>query len=204
MQQNRYMPDSLIVLRTPRLRLSPLSDSDAEDVLRIYADAETWQHLPAGRFTSMDDARRHVAESIRSWREHGLGPWAVRLRQQQAGPDTGGHLIGGGGVRYIEEAGVWNLGYRLDRASWGHGYATELARAAVRRAAQVEPRTPVTARVLAINPASVAVLEKAGLTMVWEGPKPDGAAQGDPSLLSRVYSDRPLGADATRWLIEHS
>jgi RimJ/RimL family protein N-acetyltransferase len=193
-------------LRTARLRLDPLTPADASDVLRIYGDPDTWRHLPQGRFTRIETALEHIAASERSHREHGLGTWAVRVGQ--AGADVSlpvGTFIGAGGVRHLDGGGVWNLGYRLDRRAWGRGLATELAVAALAAAAEVGPQIPVTARVLTTNPASVAVLEKIGLTLVWEGVRADAAAASDgTAVLRRVYTDRALAPAALSWLVAHA
>ena len=58
------------------------------------------------------------------------------------------------------------LGYRLRRRVWGLGYATEGARALVAHALDVLGYRRVFAHSLVANPASIRVLEKAGLTPV--------------------------------------
>ena len=55
------------------------------------------------------------------------------------------------------------VGYRLPRSAWGHGYATEGARAMVRHAFTVPGVERVVASTMAVNGASRAVLAKAGL-----------------------------------------
>jgi len=193
--------------RTARLRLDPLTPADAEDVLRVYGDPDTWRHLPEGRLTGIDQALEHIESSERSLREHGLGTWAVRV--DAAGADASlpeGAFIGSGGLRYLDDGDVWNLGYRLEPRAWGRGLATEIAVATLEAAAEVAPHVPVTGRVLANNPASVAVLEKLGFTLVWEGPRANVPAPEDGSTppLRRVYSDRALTPTAYDWLVAHA
>jgi ribosomal-protein-alanine N-acetyltransferase len=193
--------------QTARLRLEPLAPSDSGDLFSVYSDPRTWVHLPSGRLTRVEQARERVERSARDVERHGLGMWAVRVRAEGADATLqAGTFIGSGGVGYAAEAEVWNLGYRLDPAAWGRGFASEIARAAVAAAADVTPQVPVTARVLSNNPASVAVLEKIGLTLVWEGqragavPERDGA---DPPT-RRIYADRDLTPAAMRWLVDHA
>ncbi|MFV2121818.1 GNAT family N-acetyltransferase, partial [Streptomyces sp. Act-28] len=65
-----------------------------------------------------------------------------------------------------DSAEVVELGYRLRRAAWGRGYATEGSRALVDRAF-AEPGTErVTAGTMAVNAGSRRVLEKSGLRCV--------------------------------------
>ena len=58
---------------------------------------------------------------------------------------------------------VASIGYRLRRAAWGLGYATEGARALVRRAFTDLGVDEVVATTMAVNAGSRRVLEKAGL-----------------------------------------
>lgn len=188
-----------------RLSLSPLLPSDAREVFRIYGDAGTWEHLPSGRFRSVEQAREHIEKSVTSFREQGLGMWAIRVGDAPGSAGLpAGSFIGTGGMQYLKEGGIWNLGYRLSPEAWGQGFASELAFAALEAAADVAPQIPVTARALTDNGASVAVLEKVGLSLIWEGavPFPDAAEPGATSL-RRVYSDRDLPQGALDWLMAH-
>ena len=55
------------------------------------------------------------------------------------------------------------LGYRLQQADWGQGYATELSKALVSYAFQETAAQQVVATALTTNLASTRVMEKAGL-----------------------------------------
>ena len=59
-----------------------------------------------------------------------MGLYAVALR-------AGARLIGDCGLvaREVEGAQVVEIGWHLERASWGHGYATEAARGVLAHAA---------------------------------------------------------------------
>jgi [ribosomal protein S5]-alanine N-acetyltransferase len=65
-------------------------------------------------------------------------------------------------------AGEVELGYRLRKAAWGKGYATEGSRALVRKAFAELGAECVVATALVGNAASIRVLEKAGLRRVGE------------------------------------
>jgi len=186
------------LLTTARLRLQPLVGSDVPEVHAIYADLGTWLHLQSGRHTSIAQAERMVAESEQSWAASGLGRWAIRPRADL--PGTGlvaGTLIGVASATLMD-CGARNFGYRLTPASWGVGLATEAATAAL--AAARASSYPVTARALAGNPASVRVLERIGLTLVWRGNGAADAEAGSPSseradtvsLERLIFADRPL------------
>ena len=199
------VPDSAApeLLTTARLRLEALAASDVAEVHAIYADLGTWLHLPSGRHTAIAQAERMVEESEKSWAASGLGRWAIRLGADLPGTDlVAGTLIGVASATLMD-CGARNIGYRLTPASWGVGLATEAATVVL--AAARASSYPVTARALARNPASVRVLERIGLTLVWRGQGvAEAPARGtvtapgrpDTTALERlIFADRPLAPD---------
>jgi len=178
---------------TQSLRLRPVDLSDEAaiaDVCVVFRDPATWTHLPAGCPQSDAEVREILARHANSWKDHGLGWWFISSRDSQQQGD--GPVVGIGGCA-LNHPGVpaWNLGFRLDPAVWGHGYASEVAKAGLAAAKAADPDIPVTARVLERNPASWHVLDKSGLTLVWQGDDPsvDPLTTGLPR---RVYADRTL------------
>lgn len=118
-------------------------------------------------------------------------------------------LVGGCGIARGEE-GRLELGYWIDRAHWGLGFATEAARA-VMRIARATGLGRVRAAHVLDNPASARVLRKIGFrptgrietrlcrarndavtTVVYE----DDAAEGpsDASLALEIYRDALVAA----------
>lgn len=188
---------------TSRLLLDIHRPQDVEAVFAISNDPRTWTHLPKARSVDRGPTEEMLNLVDRSWREYGLGSWTVRLRHETALPGLEpevipgmepGVMIGSGGVNLFH-AGThgefWNLGYRLHPDSWGHGLATELSIHAIYCAQEVRPEVPVIARVLSTNPASIAVSQKAGLRIIWEG-KPADATR---KLLDGVPASRLILAD---------
>lgn len=96
--------------------------------------------------------------------------------QQQQQPRTrfqlavtlkdGGRLIGNAGIR-LGSAGSHEaeIGYELAPEEWGHGYATEAARAIVRFGFEELGLHRIGAWTVADNTASARVLEKVGMTV---------------------------------------
>ena len=192
---------------TQRLLLDPPVPGDRDAVLAIASDVRTWEHIPGERVTDPARVDATLAMFGAGWREHGLSQWVVRLRDDVAYPGLEqGRVLGTGGVHLFETdagASVWNLGYRLDPACWGHGFATELARRAVAGAGETLAEVPVIARVLSTNPASSKVAQRAGLRLRWEG-APSAqtlAAVGDESARRLILSDRELDDDVLAWLV---
>jgi RimJ/RimL family protein N-acetyltransferase len=76
----------------------------------------------------------------------------------------GNRLIGNCGFRAQNvDATEGEIGYELDPRYWGHGYATEAARAMLRFGFESFGARRITATVIAENHASIRVLEKLGM-----------------------------------------
>jgi len=115
-------------LETERLVLREFAADDAPEVARAFADPEViwWDPAPF----SLPSADSWVARAREGYAATGMGLYAVLLRAD-------GRLIGDCGLvaRVIEGAAVVEIGWHLERAAWGHGYATEAARGVLAHAA---------------------------------------------------------------------
>ncbi|ROS77048.1 GNAT family N-acetyltransferase [Cellulomonas sp. PhB143] len=188
-------PDlSIDAVRTPRLVLAPAVPDDLDAVHAWFSDPRTCEHVPAVRHTDPEQTRSLIERQVQGREREGLASWVVRLREDV--PERGlraGEAVGWGGASPCPFE-AWNLGYRLDPRAWGMGVATEVSWAALAAARSVRPGRPVTGRVLAHNPASVAVLRKVGMAVRWEG---DAWGTAPGAELTRgvrrmVLADRPL------------
>jgi RimJ/RimL family protein N-acetyltransferase len=86
----------------------------------------------------------------------GSGLWLIHEKDR---PD----LVGTTGLRPLEDLGL-EIFYSLAPASWGKGYATEAARAVLERALGSLGLPEVLAEVDEGNTASIAVIERLGMT----------------------------------------
>lgn len=192
---------------SPRLQLDQPVAEDRDAVFAIGSDPRTWEHIPGERITDPAQVEATLAMFGSGWREHGLSHWIIR--QGSGGQPPGlehGQVLGTGGVHLFEAdpgGRIWNLGYRLAPACWGHGFATELARRAVESAGETLAEVPVIARVLSTNPASAKVAAKAGLRLLWTGEasKKTRAAVGSESVQRLIFADRSLAPETLDWLI---
>ena len=172
------MPDDIL---TARLRLSRPTRADLDAVHAINADPRVWTHFPSLRHTDIAMTVAMMERWERSWKEAGLGSSVVRLRST-------GEVIGNGGCTLLRGE-VWNVGYRIAADHHGHGYATEIAGAAVEHARVIDPDLPIIAFLVEHNRASARVAEKLGLRLMHRGPD---AGNPDPSVMRLVYADREL------------
>lgn len=163
---------------TERLDLRPPDpDGDLDALFAVFSDPEGWWYDPGSRHTDPERTRGWLARAAERWDTDGLSYWTVRRR------DTG-TVIGVGGAQR-QSTGAWNLHYRLAGSEQGHGFATELSRAAMDAAAAVDPDAPVVAWAAEVNVPSQRVAERLGLTNHGPGEDPsDGATR-------LLFADRP-------------
>jgi RimJ/RimL family protein N-acetyltransferase len=157
-ERNLKRMDSLEIpiLSTERLRLRPFRRSDFDDYAAMYSDPEVLRYLGGGP-EPWDRGRswRHMAFQLGHWQLGDRGMWALEQRE------TGTFL---GGVGFADPEG-WpglELAWTLARRWWGHGYATEGARAALAHAFDVWQRDRVISLIHPENRASIRVAERLG------------------------------------------
>jgi RimJ/RimL family protein N-acetyltransferase len=124
---------------------------------RILADARVDEAAWPEHLRTADRAEAMLKDMIAHWERWGFGPWTALL---------GGEPIGYAGLRHAQVGGrpEVELMWFLDAGHWGHGYATELAREAVRVAFEVLELDDVVAETVDVNRASRSVMEKLGMT----------------------------------------
>ncbi len=156
----------------------------------MLSDPAVWQHFPSLRHADHSASEAALTRGVQAWERDGLGWWvARRTSPSDADVEDAGVLVGNGGCT-LRHGAVWNLGYRLVRSAWGHGYAQEIITAARAAATATDPETAITAYLLEHNTESRRSIERAGgFTLVWRGPD---VGSPDPQAVRLLYTDRPL------------
>ncbi|HEY6758939.1 MAG TPA: GNAT family N-acetyltransferase [Baekduia sp.] len=144
---------------TARLAGRRPEPGDALAFARIFTDARVDEEVWPAHLRTTDRAASLLDGMIAHWQRWGFGPWTVLLDGEPIGYDGLQHAHVGG--RPAVE-----LMWFLDPDHWGHGYATEMAREAVRVAFDVLELDEVVAQTVDGNRASRAVMEKLGMTHV--------------------------------------
>ncbi|WP_424888436.1 GNAT family N-acetyltransferase [Streptomyces sp. XH2] len=179
-------------LTTPRLALRPFADTedDLDLVVELDSDPAVMRYITGGRPMTRAEIR---AESFERMLRGGFR--ATHLRET-------GEFIGWHCLRRLPgaPAGSADLGYRLRRAAWGKGYATEGALALIEQGFREPGLERITANTMYVNAPSRRVMEKCGLshsrTYFEDWPHPvEGDEHGDVEyVLTRREWLRHTGA----------
>ncbi len=145
-------------LETERLWLRRLEEADLDfHYKRVFADPDVMRTLRGGVPLSRAEFEGRVRASFfEHWTRHGFGPWVVERKADA-------RLIGHCGLRYWPDSSDVELFYAIERAAWGHGFATEAASASVDAGFRALDLEHISACVTPDNPASIRVLEKLGM-----------------------------------------
>ncbi|RII14249.1 anhydro-N-acetylmuramic acid kinase [Streptomyces sp. YIM 130001] len=145
-------------LRTERLLLREWQAHDLAPWAALNADPEVRAHFPGVLSRAESDAS--AAGFQADLESRGWGWWAVEVRGT-------GEFVGFAGLDPVEEempfSGV-EAGWRLARRAWGHGYATEAARAVAEFAFTGLDLPELLAVTAASNLRSQAVMRRIGMT----------------------------------------
>lgn len=144
------------VLETPRLLLRTYDEGDLGALHEIVSDPVTMQFWPQP--FQLGATKSWLSRALASYREHGLGRWAVMAKES-------GRLVGDCGYLRVEVAGVLevDLGYIFAKDVWGRGLATEAASACLHHGLFALGLPRVVANMEARHLASRRVAEKIGL-----------------------------------------
>jgi RimJ/RimL family protein N-acetyltransferase len=144
------------VFSTERLiiREWTLDEDDVEAAFAIYGDAVVMRHVGEPAAT-LQEARGRL-ERQRSRYGDGFGQWATQLR-------AGGPPIGSTCLHSLDGRPEIEVGWHFARGAWGHGYATEAAREALRYGFERLDLTRIVAVVRPENDRSRRVTQRLGM-----------------------------------------
>ncbi len=147
------------MLTTPRLILRQWRRADRAPFAALNGDPQVMQFMRNKLDRTASDA---LADRIEAHiAAHGFGLWAVEVRQ--VAPFIG--FVGFAAPSFQAHfTPCMEIGWRLARAHWGFGYATEAASAAMAHGFQSLGLPEIVSFTFAGNARSRAVMERLGMT----------------------------------------
>ncbi len=151
-----------VIIETLRLTLSRFTENDAPLIQQLNSDYDVVKYLHEPILETVEKAKQILEDVILPQYKLNLGRWVVYTKE-------GKEFIGWCGLKYRQEAQEIDLGYRFIKSSWGKGYATEAAKAALQYGHQNLKLEKIIAHAHIDNIASQKILEKIGMQYVGEG-----------------------------------
>ena len=148
------------VIRTDRLIMRRWREADRQPFAALNADPEVMYYFPAPLDRAASDAMVDRIENL--FLRQGFGLWALEV-------SATGEFIGFTGLNPmppgVPGAGGLEVGWRLARHAWHHGYATEAATAAAGVAFEGAGLAEIWSMTAAANVPSQAVMRRLGMTL---------------------------------------
>ncbi|NMP23191.1 GNAT family N-acetyltransferase [Sulfobacillus harzensis] len=148
----------MAVIETERLYLRRMHAGDLEALMEIFSDPVAMQYYPRTR--SRVEVKDWIHWTENNYRDYGVGLWIVESK------DTG-TILGQCGIipqAIHEPVQEWEVGYLFIRRHWGHGYATEAARACRDYAFTHLAADHAISIINPLNQPSIKVAERNGMT----------------------------------------
>lgn len=147
-------------LETDRFIIRELTVDDAQAMFDMNNDPEVIRYTGDGPFASLEATREFLA-AYYPRQKPGTGRWGIEEKATAK-------MLGWTGIKFEDDTGLYDIGYRLFRDQWGRGVATEASRACIAYAFDQLQVQEVVGRVMHDNKASIHVLEKLGLRYLRE------------------------------------
>jgi RimJ/RimL family protein N-acetyltransferase len=179
-------------VETSRLILRRWRARDREPYAALTSDPEVMVWLGAG-VMSADASAAHIERMEAHFDRHGFGRWAIERKAD-------GAFLGYAGVHAIWPGlpvQGWECGWRLVRGAWGHGYASEAARAATAEVFARAAPAEILAFTAESNVRSIAVMGRAGYARdaARDFDHPE-LAEGHPLRRHLVFAAKSLAREA--------
>ena len=175
-------------IRTDRLLLRQWRDDDRQPLADLNTDAHVMRYFP--RTFTREESDKFIDDNANHISSEGWGAWAVEAIDR-------GEFIGFVGFSRPADwhpcAGTIDIGWRLGRRYWGHGYATEAARYAIQFGFDVIGFHDLVSFTSEVNLPSISVMRKIGMRADLEGfdhPRIDSGNQLRKHVVYRLSNSR--------------
>ena len=152
-------------IETKRLILRELRITDLEGMFELDSDPEVHKYLGNKPVKNRTASEKILENVLNQYKERGIGRWAVINKSTN-------EFMGWSGLRLNTEYNMngftkyYDVGYRLIKRFWGHGFATESSKTAIDYAFNVLKLEVLYGITEIGNQASHNVLLKIGLKYI--------------------------------------
>jgi RimJ/RimL family protein N-acetyltransferase len=146
-------------IRTPRLHLRAWRDEDLAPFAELNGDPQVMEFFP--KTLDRAESEAMVARIRAHFERRGFGSWAVEVPGVADFIGFVGLAVPGFEAHFTP---CVEIGWRLARAHWGHGYATEAARAVLDLGFRSLGLEEIVSFTTTANLRSRAVMERIGMT----------------------------------------
>jgi RimJ/RimL family protein N-acetyltransferase len=143
-------------IETERLILRRFTFDDLDALFQVNSDPDVMKYIGDGKPQSKQQTRTRLETILSHWDKHGFGLCAVVHK-----PDAA--VIGFCGLLFLDGTTEVEVGYRLGKAFWGMGLATEAVKVSLEYGFGKLGLDRIVAVVHPDNTASQKVLAKSGL-----------------------------------------
>src|ERR1700754_4730365 len=159
---------------TQRLVLRPFRDEDLEPWIALNTDPEVMMYL-GGEPLSREESIR-IAEGVnKRYAADGTGFLAIERR-------TDGAFMGACGLQHTPWFPDFEIGWRLAREYWGHGYATEAAASWLEHGFTAMELPHIISVTDTPNARSIAVMRRLGMTFDHEAVLEEDGVEFDATI----------------------
>ncbi len=150
-------------IETARTLLTPWHSADWRGLHALATEPEVMRYITGGAPWNESQTQEFVARQLRHFSERGYCMWKLSVKSDGAS-ESDRKVDGLCGIQPLPETGEIEIGWWLAERHWGHGIATEAARAAARDAFERVGLARLVAIAQKENAASLRIMQKLGMT----------------------------------------
>ena len=145
-----------VIMTTERLNLRKMTTEDVPHLMRIFSDQVAMKYYPSTM--NEEEALVWITRTLGNYDKWGVGFWIVEDKST-------GRFLGQCGIipQEFDGADVMEIAYLFVKQEWGHGYATESARACKEYGFQSKGLKKMYSFIDANNSPSARVAERNGM-----------------------------------------
>lgn len=162
-------------LISKRLLLKPLTVEDAKEIYELNKDPDVIKFTGDNSFANISEAEKFLI-SYNHYEKWERGRYAVFLKENNT-------FLGWCGLKYHEESGETDLGYRFRKEFWGKGIGTEAATIALKDGFERLHLKRIYAEANSENKGSIRIMKKIGMKFYKET-----LLAGEPGVIYEIFN----------------